>query len=187
MGKAKPDDFDGKSTALTVVAPVPDKKATTGSKTMYLPEYADLCISLARKGMFPAEWAAKIGVSRRTLYNWAAAYPDFADACERAHTQCQAWWEKTYRDSIKDTAIRQSMIKNVMTRRFGEDWFLNTTPDARHPRRATDQPKEIENVDREREEAEKSTDRLPTHQMDRAALIAEIEEMRVSLTKEDGE
>ena len=58
----------------------------------YDPKHCDLIQQLAQDGKFPAAGCAAIGVTRKTLYNWADRYEDFEDAIEMAWQHLHAYW-----------------------------------------------------------------------------------------------
>jgi hypothetical protein len=64
-----------------------------GAPSSYLPEYCERLIEHARGGGSFESFAASIGRSSRTLYNWLEAYPDFLQARERGLDLLRAYYE----------------------------------------------------------------------------------------------
>jgi hypothetical protein len=57
------------------------------------PEFYTQIVEYGRQGLGKAEVAAKFGVNRRTIYNWAAdpvKYPEFCAAYEQYETELEA-------------------------------------------------------------------------------------------------
>lgn len=70
------------------------KKHAGGRPSSYDPSYCALVIEHMRNGMSIASFAAKVGVSRETIWKWGKAYPEFRNACEVAKETSQVWWER---------------------------------------------------------------------------------------------
>jgi len=64
-----------------------------GRPTDYRPEFCEQVIELGRQGKSHAQIAASIGCSRRVLYDWQAAHPEFLHAIMEARDLAQAWFE----------------------------------------------------------------------------------------------
>lgn len=82
----------------------------------------DLVMDMARKGMFPEEMCAELGVSMRTLYAWANDRPEFEEAMESAWHLLHAYWARLVRDNINNPAFRQTIAMQVMAKRFPATW-----------------------------------------------------------------
>jgi hypothetical protein len=57
--------------------------ATPGQPTLYKPEYIELAHNYCLLGATNETLGDFFGVTRRTLQNWIATHPDFADAVHR--------------------------------------------------------------------------------------------------------
>lgn len=81
-------------------------------------------IEFAAEGQGPAEWAAQLGVSKKTLYRWCEEFPPFDTAFTRAKTMEQSWWERMARAaSFQPSADNNgSLINKQMSARFRDDY-----------------------------------------------------------------
>jgi DNA-binding XRE family transcriptional regulator len=72
-------------------------------------------------GLSYEAFAAEIGVTRRTLYNWEAEYPVFAAAKKEAFDKCLNFWEKLGMSGIlgKIKNFQASVYIFNMKNRFG--------------------------------------------------------------------
>lgn len=68
-------------------------KAMTRSATRYRAEYCDDVVACLKDGHSLIAFAGKIDVTAKTLYNWMAEQPEFADAVKRAQAKSALWWE----------------------------------------------------------------------------------------------
>jgi hypothetical protein len=70
--------------------------------------------------------AAKIGVSKDTLYEWMKVHPNFSDAMAVSATLSQAWWEEKGRLHIVESPggdkLNASLYSRSMAARVPEDW-----------------------------------------------------------------
>jgi hypothetical protein len=80
---------------------IPTERRGRGHPTKFRPKYCAQVIAHGRTGASLTAFAAKIGVARRTLNNWALAHPEFAEACEIAQAHACAWYEDRMRDVAK--------------------------------------------------------------------------------------
>lgn len=90
-----------------------------GRPTDYRPEYCDEIIQCMTDGVSYASFAARIGVCRDTLNEWASVHPEFSVAKKIANDRRVAWWEKMAHDKVKgyvqpgSDAITIFMLKNA--------------------------------------------------------------------------
>lgn len=56
------------------------KKAGTG-RGLYRPEFAAIAKTMCRMGALDPDLAEAFGVSRKSIHEWRAKYPEFAEAC----------------------------------------------------------------------------------------------------------
>ena len=75
--------------------------AGIGFPTLYRDEYVREVVEFCSKGYSITGFAGEIGVSRRSLTNWADAHPEFKDALELANAGRARWWE----DQARKVAI----------------------------------------------------------------------------------
>lgn len=97
-----------------------------GPADKYKPEYCWDVREMGQKGMLPEEWVSHIGVTLKTLYNWADAYPEFEQAMHEAHWLCRAFWAQQARQSIQGVGMPPSVIILMLERRFGDMWGKNS-------------------------------------------------------------
>lgn len=106
--------------------PLPDTiaKALRGRPPSYKPEYCQLVMDWRAKGYSFGGFAGSIGVARGTINEWMNRYPEFNEACSRAQSASQWWWE-TKAIEVATTGGQGSQGTMVM---FGlinsgrEDW-----------------------------------------------------------------
>ena len=84
-------------------------------------EYCVLVISMGRQGEFPEQWCAQMGVAMSTMYNWAARYPEFDEACRTAWTALSAYWTQAV-----------SLLLELLRRRFPDTWGAHAKNTADH-------------------------------------------------------
>ena len=88
--------FDDLATRLTpgcFKAPF-DTSKRMGRPTKYEPRFADEVVEYMGRGYSLTAFAGHIGVSRITLDNWAAAFPDFMNALAWARAARMNYWEQ---------------------------------------------------------------------------------------------
>lgn len=64
-----------------------------GRPSKYLPEYCEEIIEFMSTGRSLTAFAAKVCVSKQTVYDWTKAHPAFLDATNIARAKCQSFWE----------------------------------------------------------------------------------------------
>lgn len=77
--------------------PRPRKRATRpgeGRPTKYHPKHCATIVKAMAAGHSILGAAGMIGVSRETIYAWAAQYPEFSDAKNLGDSLCAQFWEK---------------------------------------------------------------------------------------------
>lgn len=65
-------------------------------ESLYRPAYCNEIINFMAEGFSLTAFAGDIGVSRRTLWNWADTNPEFADAVEKAKAKRVLYWEREH-------------------------------------------------------------------------------------------
>lgn len=97
-----------------------------GRPSDYEEGHCETVLGLGKAGMMVAEMAAHFDVSRQTFYAWQDAYPNFLDACHRARTYAQAFWEKEKRKAAlyegELPLYRGKSLEFILSRGFREDW-----------------------------------------------------------------
>lgn len=101
-----------------------------GRPSGYDPAYCEMVLAWGAEGKSKAWMAAKLGVVRQTLENWAQEYPDFLDAITRSRDLAQAWWEDIGQDHILSKpgggTLNAGVYSRSMAARFPEDWREKT-------------------------------------------------------------
>ena len=97
-------------------------KRPVGRPSKYKPEFCERVIELASEGAGWAEYAADFGIDRPTLYDWAAAHPEFSTALTRAKVLEQAWFEREGRLNLKNREFNANLWSKSVSARFREDY-----------------------------------------------------------------
>lgn len=94
-----------------------------GAPTLYRPEYCQLVIDEMKTGASVVSFAAKIGVHRETVFQWARTIPEFSASLKQAQQIAQAWWENLMRATAAGQA-KGNLGAQIfwMKNRFREDW-----------------------------------------------------------------
>jgi len=71
-----------------------------GRPTKYKPEYCQMLIDHMAEGLSFDAFAGKLGLERKTLYNWAKRYPEFKEAKQIGWDKNLFFWEKVGIDGI---------------------------------------------------------------------------------------
>jgi hypothetical protein len=100
------------------------EKPAAGRPTKYDTAYCDAVIQHCRDGYSLTSFAGTIGVSRRTLSNWAEANPEFAGALDVAKAIASHWWEERARGVAdgKGGPGAASMCQFVLKNLAGDDF-----------------------------------------------------------------
>jgi len=91
-----------------------------GRPSDYRPEYCQAVIDHCSQGATLTSFAASIDQGRATIYRWQDEHPAFRDACSRARAKCQDWWEKCFRDGVKDRQFQANAALTAMTAMFDD-------------------------------------------------------------------
>jgi len=94
-----------------------------GRPSDYVPGYCEVLVDIMSEGKSLAAVAKAIGVTRKTLYDWAAKHDEFADAIEAGKDMSLAFWE----DQAMDVAFgvnsgNASVLNFQMKNRFRSDY-----------------------------------------------------------------
>ena len=93
-----------------------------GRPSSYREEFCEIVEEMGREGKSVAQMAARLNVSKDTIYEWVKAHADFADSFTRARTFSQAWWEAKGQESIGDRNFNANLYKISMSARFRDDY-----------------------------------------------------------------
>ncbi len=100
--------------------PLPQRPV--GRPTKYKPEHCDTAVALGKRGKSPSQIALALNVDRATLYDWAAASPEFATALARAKTFEQAHWEERGHKALNRQHFQANVWRTSMSARFKADY-----------------------------------------------------------------
>ena len=93
-----------------------------GRPTDYRPEYCAQVIEHCREGKSLVSFAASIEQGRTTIYQWIAAFPEFANACSRAMAQAQSWFEARALENMGNRDFNARLLEFQMAARFRDDY-----------------------------------------------------------------
>lgn len=65
-----------------------------GRPSKYKKEYCEAIIAFMTEGKSVVQFAASIGVSKHSIYEWVEHHPDFSDSFQKASSACESYWEK---------------------------------------------------------------------------------------------
>lgn len=85
-------------------------------------ELCDKLIEFGRQGKSYAQMAAALDISRQTLYQWRANYPQINDALTRARDYSLAWWEDRGMDGMFTQGFNASLWAKQVSCRFPDDY-----------------------------------------------------------------
>lgn len=90
-----------------------------GRPTDYRPEYCQVIIEeMGGKGKSIAQFARDLQVSRKTIYNWADANPEFLHALTLAMEFSEAYWEDKFPEFMVDNKVNAPLVKLYYANRF---------------------------------------------------------------------
>ena len=95
-----------------------------GRPTAYQPEYCERVIALGKAGKSKAQIACELDVTRQTIENWIAEYPEFFDAMDSARMYAQAWFENIAQNNMTDPVqgFSASLWAKQVSCRFPDDY-----------------------------------------------------------------
>jgi len=101
----------------------PTVKNPVGRPTKYEPRFCEIAIEQMSLGFSKEAVAGYIGIAKDTLYKWAEAHPEFADALRIGTSKSQYVWEKKAVDFSVHTKngkqINAAVYNLNMKNRFG--------------------------------------------------------------------
>lgn len=108
----------------------------------YDPEHCWTIRELAQEGLFPESWCARIGVTLKTMYNWANTYPEFEEAFSISWHILHAYWSEEAKKAETGFGKRPpSVLLEILRKRFPSTYGQNprNTHDHFEARNAVDQ------------------------------------------------
>lgn len=90
-----------------------------GRPTKYKPKYCKEIVEYMSTGKSVLQFAAKISVTKSSVYEWAKEFPEFSDAFDNARQLCEAHWETIIQDkSVKKKPGSDGILMFYMKNRF---------------------------------------------------------------------
>lgn len=95
-----------------------------GRPTEYQEDMCQEVIKFGKLGYSRTAIAAKLGISRNTLYQWVKQYPDFQDAMEKAVEESQIFWEDALRLTAMGALEKANATATIfaLKSQFQQDW-----------------------------------------------------------------
>ena len=95
-----------------------------GRPTEYHEDMCQKVITFGKQGYSRTAIAAKLGISRQTLYLWVKQYPDFFDAMEKAVEESQIFWEDALRLTAMGALEKANATATIfaLKSQFQQDW-----------------------------------------------------------------
>lgn len=93
-----------------------------GRPTEYKPEYCEMLIEAADRGLTLMAFAGSIGKCYNTVYNWGEKYPDFAAAREIADAKFDAYWEERLRNIAETGKGNPVTVFFILKNRLPHYW-----------------------------------------------------------------
>lgn len=91
-----------------------------GRPTDYRPEYCERVVEMGGEGLLPVSMAARIGVTKFTLHEWAKVHPEFSIAFDLARGKCEAWhMERASQTAHGERPGNAPMTKFILSAAFG--------------------------------------------------------------------
>jgi Bacteriophage Sf6, terminase small subunit-like len=90
-------------------------------QTRYKPEFCQDAMEIMAQGFSLGGMAGKLGIARSTVNRWFEAHPEFSEACARARSAQQYYWEKRFIFAVETGANPQGPIF-ALVNCGREDW-----------------------------------------------------------------
>lgn len=92
-----------------------------GRPSKYDSKYCEKVVSLMGTGLSKEAVAAKLGISRDTLYEWVNSHKEFSDSIKIGEAKSRYYWEKIGMDGMmgKIKGFRPVVWIFIMKNRFG--------------------------------------------------------------------
>ena len=90
--------------------------------TLYRAEYCDDVVECLKDGHSLAVFAGKIDVTRKSIYDWMAKHPEFADAVRRAQARSALWWERRLLDLAQNNQGKAGAVILALKNRVAAEW-----------------------------------------------------------------
>lgn len=88
-------------------------------RSKYKEEYCQQVIDYMTKGNSLVQFAALIGVSKATVYEWQKEHPEFEAAYKEAYSKAESFWEKIAQGrALKKIEANDTMLIFYLKNRF---------------------------------------------------------------------
>jgi transcriptional regulator with XRE-family HTH domain len=77
---------------------------------------------MGREGLSIAQMAARLGVAKASLWDWAQAHAEFSVALAHARTAAQSWWEDAGRTGVFAEKFNAQVWKFIVANRFKDEY-----------------------------------------------------------------
>lgn len=100
----------------------PEELLKRGRPSGYQPEFCERVVEMGKEGLSIAQMAARLGVAKASIFDWANQYPDFSTALTNARTLAQSWWEDAGKAGIFAEKFNAQVWKFIVANRFKEEY-----------------------------------------------------------------
>lgn len=87
----------------------------------YKPEYCEQVVAIMSEGVSLTGFAGRIGVCRKTVWEWSKKYPEFADALDRGKEASALFWEQEL-IRVSKAGTNTSAAIFALKNRGADDW-----------------------------------------------------------------
>ena len=82
-----------------------------------------MVIEYGKEGRRLTQIAARLDVTRETVYSWCSEKPEFSDAIARARQLSQDWWETKGQEGLANREFNAPLWSKSMAARFPHDYM----------------------------------------------------------------
>lgn len=100
---------------------VADLPATLGRPSSYRPEYTPFVAELCARGATDIELAEVLAVTQRTLNNWKAVHPEFAEALKRGKDPADERIVNSLYHKAQDREVEEEQAVKLKTVTYGDN------------------------------------------------------------------
>lgn len=117
------------------------EKRKVGRPEQYREEYCEDIVEFMAEGKSVTQWAARVGVLRCTVYEWAKRHPEFATALSLGKQAAEAIWQDRLEGMMFNKDVNSPLVKLYFANRFG--WRDNQALDHTSSDGSMSAPKQI--------------------------------------------
>lgn len=93
-----------------------------GAHLVYKPEFCQIAIDVMKQGYPIVNVAAKLDVSRKTIYEWINEYPEFAAAIEVGKVKGEAHINECGRQGLTHKNFQYNVWAKILQRNYQDSW-----------------------------------------------------------------